>query len=37
VVVDGQYKLQAGTRVTLLTGKAAEEAKAQTAQQAPIP
>jgi multidrug efflux system membrane fusion protein len=37
VVVDGQYKLQAGTRVTRLTGKAAEEAKAQTAQQAPIP
>jgi multidrug efflux system membrane fusion protein len=37
VVVDGQYKLKPGTRVTLLTGKAAEEAKAQTAQQAPIP
>jgi multidrug efflux system membrane fusion protein len=37
VVVDGQYKLQAGTRVTLLHGKAAEEAVAQSAQQAPIP
>jgi multidrug efflux system membrane fusion protein len=37
VVVDGQYKLQPGVHVTVLTGKAAEEAKAQTAQQAPIP
>jgi multidrug efflux system membrane fusion protein len=37
VVVDGQYKLQAGTRVTILEGKAAEEAAAQSAQQAPIP
>ena len=37
VVVDGQYKLQAGTRVTMLTGQAAEEAQAQSAQQAPIP
>jgi multidrug efflux system membrane fusion protein len=37
VVVDGQYKLQAGTHVTFLTGEAAEEAKAQSAQQAPIP
>ena len=37
VVVDGQYKLQAGTRVTIVTGKAAEEAAAQSAQQAPIP
>jgi membrane fusion protein, multidrug efflux system len=37
VVVDGQYKLQAGTRVTILRGKAAEEAAAQSAQQAPIP
>jgi multidrug efflux system membrane fusion protein len=37
VVVDGQYKLQAGTRVTILQGKAAEEARAQSAQQAPIP
>src|SRR5882724_1960567 len=35
VVVDGQYKLQAGTHVTFLTGEAAEEAKAQSAQQAP--
>jgi multidrug efflux system membrane fusion protein len=37
VVIDGQYKLQAGTRVTLLHGKAAEEAAAQSAQQTPIP
>jgi multidrug efflux system membrane fusion protein len=37
VVVDGQYKLQPGTRVTMLHGKAAQEAIAQTAQQAPIP
>src|SRR5215831_18797624 len=37
VVVDGQYKLQPGTRVTVLEGKAAEEAAAQSAQQAPIP
>jgi membrane fusion protein, multidrug efflux system len=37
VVVDGQYKLQAGDRVTVLHGKAAEEAVAQSAQQAPIP
>jgi multidrug efflux system membrane fusion protein len=37
VVVDGQYKLQAGTPVTILTGLAAEEARAQSAQQAPIP
>jgi multidrug efflux system membrane fusion protein len=37
VVVDGQYKLQAGTLVTVLQGKAAEEATAQSAQQAPIP
>jgi multidrug efflux system membrane fusion protein len=37
VVVDGQYKLQPGTRVTLLHGQAAKEAIAQTAQQAPIP
>jgi membrane fusion protein, multidrug efflux system len=37
VVVDGQYKLQPGTRVRLLHGKAAEEAIAQSAQQAPIP
>jgi multidrug efflux system membrane fusion protein len=37
VVVDGQYKLQAGTRVRILHGKAAEEAAAQTAQQATIP
>jgi multidrug efflux system membrane fusion protein len=37
VVVDGQYKLNPGTKVTILTGKAAEEAQAQSAQQAPIP
>jgi multidrug efflux system membrane fusion protein len=37
VVVDGQYRLQAGTRVTILHGKAAAEAAAQSAQQAPIP
>ena len=37
VVVDGQYKLQPGAHVTILRGKAAEEALAQTAQQAPIP
>jgi len=37
VVVDGQYKLQPGTRVTALHGNAAQEAIAQSAQQAPIP
>jgi multidrug efflux system membrane fusion protein len=37
VVTDGQYKLQPGVRVTILTGRAAEEAKAQSALQAPIP
>jgi multidrug efflux system membrane fusion protein len=37
VVVDGQYKLQSGVHVTLLQGKAAEEAAAQDAMQAPIP
>jgi multidrug efflux system membrane fusion protein len=37
VVVDGQYKLQPGSHVTILQGKAAEEAAAQTAQQAQIP
>jgi membrane fusion protein, multidrug efflux system len=37
VVVDGQYKLQPGTRVTVLHGQAAEEAAAQDALQAPIP
>jgi multidrug efflux system membrane fusion protein len=37
VVVDGQYKLQPGTPVTILHGQAAEEAAAQSAQQAPIP
>jgi multidrug efflux system membrane fusion protein len=37
VVVDGQYKLQPGTHVTFLHGKAAQEAAAQDALQAPIP
>jgi membrane fusion protein, multidrug efflux system len=37
VVVDGQYKLQPGALVTMLHGKAAQEAIAQSAQQAPIP
>jgi multidrug efflux system membrane fusion protein len=37
VVVDGQYKLQPGASVTILTGKAAEQAAAQSAQQTPIP
>jgi membrane fusion protein, multidrug efflux system len=37
VVVDGQYRLQPGVRVTVLHGKAAEEAAAQSAQQIPIP
>jgi multidrug efflux system membrane fusion protein len=37
VVTDGQYKLRPGARVTILHGKAAEEAAAQSAQQAPIP
>jgi multidrug efflux system membrane fusion protein len=37
VVVDGQYKLQPGTHVTILHGEAAEEAAAQSEQQSPIP
>src|SRR5713226_5870661 len=37
VVVDGQYKLLSGAHVTILHGQAAEEAAAQSAQQAPIP
>src|SRR5258707_1111977 len=37
VVVDGQYKLQPGTQVTMLHGQAAQEAAAQDALQAPIP
>ncbi len=37
VVIDGQYKLQPGSHVTELTGKAAEEARAQTEQQMVIP
>jgi membrane fusion protein, multidrug efflux system len=34
IVVDGQYKLQPGTHVTILHGRAAEQAAAQSAQQA---
>lgn len=37
VVVDGQSKLQPGSRVTVLHGKAAQEAAAQSAQQIDIP
>jgi membrane fusion protein, multidrug efflux system len=37
VVVDGQYKLRPGAHVKILHGRAAEEAAAQSAQQAPIP
>jgi multidrug efflux system membrane fusion protein len=37
VVIDGQYKLQPGTHVTFLHGKAAQEQAAQDAMQAPIP
>jgi multidrug efflux system membrane fusion protein len=37
VVVDGQYKLRPGTLIIPLHGKAAEEAAAQDALQAPIP
>jgi multidrug efflux system membrane fusion protein len=37
VVTAGQYKLQPGVHVTILTGKAAREAEAQSAQQATIP
>jgi multidrug efflux system membrane fusion protein len=37
VVVDGQYKLQAGTHVRLLTGKAAEETNMQSAVEQEIP
>src|SRR6202161_1301665 len=37
VVVDGQYKLQPGTHVRMLHGKAAQEAIAQSVEQAPIP
>jgi multidrug efflux system membrane fusion protein len=37
VVTDGQYKLQPGVHVTILHGRAAEEAAAQSALQAPIP
>lgn len=37
VVVDGQYRLKAGSRVVPLQGKAAIEAAAQDAQRTPIP
>jgi membrane fusion protein, multidrug efflux system len=37
VVVDGQYRLQPGTHITVLHGEAAEEAAAQQEQQAVIP
>ena len=37
VVVDGQYKLQPGSHVTILHGKAAQEEAAQDALQVPIP
>ena len=37
VVVDGQSKLQPGSHVTILHGKAAQEAASQSAQQADIP
>ena len=37
VVVDGQYKLKPGAQVAVLHGKAAQEAAAQSAEQAPIP
>jgi multidrug efflux system membrane fusion protein len=37
VVVDGQYKLQPGSHVIILHGKAAAEAAAQNAQQIDIP
>ncbi len=37
VVVDGQYKLQPGSHVTILHGKAADEAAAQSAEQVTIP
>src|SRR5258708_10604852 len=37
VVIDGQYKLQPGTHVTLLHHQSAQEAAAQDALQAPIP
>jgi len=37
VVVDGQYKLQPGSLVTVLHGTAAQEAAAQSAEQAQIP
>ncbi|MFZ5779641.1 MAG: efflux RND transporter periplasmic adaptor subunit [Pseudomonadota bacterium] len=37
VVVDGQYRLKAGSRVVLLHGKAAAEAESQDAGRTPIP
>jgi multidrug efflux system membrane fusion protein len=37
VVVDGQYKIEPGSHVTILHGTAAQEAAQQSAEQAPIP
>ncbi len=37
IVVDGQYKLQPGSHVAILHGKAAQEAAAQNAEQIAIP
>jgi len=37
VVVDGQFKLEPGDHVTILQGRAASEAAAQSAQQLEIP
>jgi multidrug efflux system membrane fusion protein len=37
IVVDGQYKLQPGSKVHILHGKAAAEAEAQSAEQIDIP
>src|SRR5208282_2669654 len=37
VVVDGQYRLRPGSHVTVLHGKAAQEAEAQSRQQMEIP
>ena len=37
VVVDGQYRLQPGTHVKILHGKAAQEADMQSAVQQAIP
>jgi membrane fusion protein, multidrug efflux system len=37
VVIDGQYRLQDGSRVQQLHGKAAEQARLQSAVQEAIP